>query len=633
MLRPLFTMGLLFAAMASAGVTRVEITQRADLPVAGFERIEGKLHFALDPKLAANKGIVDLALAPKNAQRLVEFASDFLVFRPKDAAKSNGTALLEIVNRGRSQMWTMLNSGANANMRSLQDFGDNFLLQRGYTVILVGWQWDVAERPGNFKVYAPVVPGVTGPMRIEIIPNGKQMTDSLPYPLADANSGVLTVRDAPYGPRTVIAKSQWHYSADGKQVEYPAGFTPGRIYEFVYTAKEPVVSGTGAAAVRDYISYVKKNGVVPGLAVNEVKRAVAFGNSQSGRFVRTFVYEGFNADEQGKQVFEGMWAQVAGAGHGGFNQRFAQPGRTTGQYTGSFYPTDQAPFNPGLLLAKATAANAVPKLILVNGSHEYWGRAAGLNHIAEDGSKDVDPPANVRIYYVAGTQHGGGGGGVNPTVQNLTNSMEWTYFLRATMTNLNAWVTSNTLPPASVFPRMDKGQLVPVASLNFPQIPGFGIVNYAYAPRRLDFGPKYATTGIVAYEPAHAGGAYPVLVPAVDMDGNETSGIRLPELVFPLATHTGWNLRHPNVGAADQQYSLIGSQVAFARTKADREKTGDARLSVSERYRSRSEYLAHIDRAAKALAGQRFLLEADLPRVVALAGRHWDAVMNPSAGK
>jgi hypothetical protein len=215
-------------------------------------------------------------------------------------------------------------------------------------------------------------------------------------------------------------------------------------------------------------------------------------------------------------------------------------------------------------------------------------------------------------------------------VQNLTNSMEWTYILRATMVSLNAWVTSNTLPPASVFPRMDKGQLVPVSSLNFPQIPGFGVVNYAYAPRRLDFGPEYASKGIVAYEPPHA---YPVLVPAVDADGNETSGIRLPELLWPLATHTGWNLRHPNVGAADQQFSLIGSQVAFARTKAERDKTGDVRLSVSERYRSRGEYLTKVEAVARALAGQRFLLEADLPRVVALAGRHWDAVMNPSAGK
>lgn len=614
--RRILTLGALFATLTHAAVTRVEVTEHADLPIAGYERAAGKLHFALDPKLAANRAIVDLALAPKNAQGLVEFSADFLVFRAKDAAKSNGTALFEIVNRGRGQMWSALNTGANGNMRTLKDFGDNFLLSQGFTIVWIGWQWDVVSQSGTFKVYAPVVPAVTGPVRIEIIPNQKQTADNLPYPLADLQSGTLTVRDAPYGPRSVIPKTQWHYSADQKRVEYPAGFEPGRIYEFVYMAKDSVVAGVGMAAIRDYIAYMKQRG--------EVKRALAFGISQSGRLLRTFLYEGFNADEQGKQVFEGAWAHVAGGGHGGFNQRFVQPGRTTGQYTGSFYPTDQSPFAPGELLAKATLAGVAPRMILTNGSHEYWGRAAALNHITEDGSKDLDPPANVRIYYIAGTQHGGGGGGANPLVQNLTNSLEVTFFMRSTMVNLNAWITNNTAPPASQVPCMDRNQLVPASALSFPAIPNFGIVNYAYAPRRLDFGPDFVSKGIVSYQPAHAGGAYPVLVPAIDADGNETSGIRLPELRAPLATYTGWNLRHPSIGSPDQQYSLIGSMSIFPKTKAEREKSGDPRPSIAERYPNRADYLRRIETAAKELAGQRFLLEADVPGVVRLAGRHWD---------
>jgi hypothetical protein len=529
-------------------------------------------------------------------------------------------------------MWTAINTGANLNMKTAQDFGDNFLLKEGYTLAWVGWQFDVTERPGYFKVYAPIVPNVTGPVRIEILPNTKQMMESLPYPLADENSGSLTVRDAPYGPRTAIAKTQWRYSSDHLRLESPVGFEPGQIYEFVYTAKDAVAAGVGFAAVRDFISYVKKNGSIPNATQSgEIKRAMALGISQSGRMLRTFVYEGFNSDEQGKQVFEGVWAHVAGAGHGGFNQRFVQPGKTTGQFTGSFYPTDQPPFSAEGLLEKATKAGVAPKLFLTNGSHEYWGRAAALSHISEDGSKDLDPPANVRIYYVAGTQHGGGGGGVNPNVFNQTNSMEWTYFMRATLRSFHAWVAQNAAPPPSTFPRMEKGQLVPIAALTFPQIPGFGVANYAYAPRRLDFGPDFATKGIVAYEPARAGGAYPVMVPRVDADGNETSGIRLPELVWPLATHTGWNLRNPSVGAPDQQYSLIGSQVAFARTKAEREKTSDMRPSIMERYKSRGDYLAKVESTAHALAAQRFLIEADIPRVVSLAGRHWDAIMSPAS--
>jgi hypothetical protein len=349
--------------------------------------------------------------------------------------------------------------------------------------------------------------------------------------------------------------------------------------------------------------------------------------------LRSFLYEGYNSDEQGKQVFEGVWAHVAGAGHGGFTERFAQPTRTAGQYNGSYYPLDLPPFAPAGLLANATKARVAPKLILSNGSQEYWGRGAALIHIAEDGSKDLDPPSNVRIYYVAGTQHGGGGGGGNTNVRNLTNSMEWTFWMRSTLRNLQAWVAKDTAPPASNFPRMDKGQLVPPASVKFPWIPEFATVNYAYAPRRLDFGPEFATHGIATYEPAHSGGSYPVMVPQVNADGNETSGIRLPELVWPLATHTGWNLRNPAIGAPEQQYQLIGSQAAFARTKPEREKMGDARLSITERYHSRGEFLSHIETAARALASQRFLMEEDLPRVVALAGRHWDAIMNPQAAK
>ncbi|MFM2125016.1 MAG: hypothetical protein RL328_1467, partial [Acidobacteriota bacterium] len=216
-------------------------------------------------------------------------------------------------------------------------------------------------------------------------------------------------------------------------------------------------------------------------------------------------------------------------------------------------------------------------------------------------------------------------------VQNVTNSLEVSYVLRATLTNLNAWITQNTAPPPSNVPHMDKNQLVPISALKFPYIPNFGMVGYAYAPRSFDWGPEYLTKGIVAWEPGHPGGAYPVLVPQVDADGNDVGGVRLPELVWPLMTYTGWNPRNPNVGAPEQQYSLIGSQAPFARTKAERERTGDPRLSVSERYSSKAQYLSHIEATAQQLIVQRFLLESDLDDVSRLAGRHWDQVMNPSA--
>jgi hypothetical protein len=592
MLRRVIAFTALFAGFIQAAVTRVEVAEKVDL--AGYERIAGKVYFAVDPKLPANRAIVDIDLAPRNAAGLVEFSADLLVLRPKDAAKSNGTAFLEIANRGSQPFFGALNIGGGRGMRTVQDLGDHFMLDQGYTLIWVGWQFDVAGA-NNIKLYAPVLTGVTGKVRTEILVNQKTTTQALPYAPATVASGSLTVRDKADGQRFTIPDDQWKLNGD--RIEFAAGFEPGRLYDFVYTAKDPAVAGLGMAAVRDYISYIKQRG--------EVKRAIGAGISQSGRFLRTFVADGFNGDEQGKKVFDGVWAHVAGGGHGDFNQRFAQPSRTSGQFSGVDFPTDLPPFHPDELLAKSAKAGVAPKLLLSNGSHEYWGRAAGLNHVTEDGKRDVAPSTDVRIYYVAGTQHGTGGGS-NPQVQNPTNPMDWSFFQRAMLVALNKWITDGTAPPASQVPRIDKDQLVGASALRFPKLPGVNVVKEAYAPKRPD------------------SGVYPALVPQVNADGNETSGIQLPELRFPLATYMGWNLRNPSIGAPTEQYPLIGSMVAFPRTRADREKSGDLRLSIEERYKDEQEYLGKIESAARDLAKERFLLEADVPQVVARAKQRWE---------
>jgi len=480
-------------------------------------------------------------------------------------------------------------------MRTLQDMGDHFMLDRGFTLVWVGWQFDVTGA-NNIKLHPPVLAGVTGKVRTEILVNQKTTTQALPYAAASVASGTLTVRDKAHGPRIAISNDQWKLMGEDR-IEFGAGFEPGRIYDFAYTAKDPAVAGLGMAAVRDYIAYIKQQG--------EVKRAIGAGISQSGRFLRTFLADGFNGDEQGKKVFDAVWAHVAGGGHGDFNQRFAQPGRTSGQFSGVDFPTDLPPFTPDELLATSVKAGVAPKLLLSNGSHEYWGRAAGLNHISEDGKRDVAPSTDVRIYYVAGTQHGAGGG-ANPLVQNPTNPMDWSFFQRAMLVALNKWITDGSAPPASQVPRLDKDQLVPVQALRFPKIPGLNVVREAYAPSRPD------------------SGAFPALVPQVNADGNETSGIRLPELRVPLATYMGWNLRNPSVGAPTEQYPLIGSMVAFPRTRAEREKSGDPRPSIEERYKDEQEYLGKIEAAAKELAKDRFLLETDVPQVVARAKQRWE---------
>ena len=602
MLRRVFAFTALFAAFLQAAVTRVDVAEKVDL--AGYERIAGKVYFAVDPKLPANRAIADIDLAPRNAAGMVEFSADLLVLRPKDAAKSNGTAFLEIANRGSQPFFGALNIGAGRSGHTEQDLGDRFMLDQGFTLVWVGWQFDVNPGPNSVKLYAPVLAGVTGKVRTEILVNQKSTAQALPYPAASVASGTLTVRDKADGQRFSIPNDQWKLVGDSR-IEYASGFEPGRLYDFVYTAKDATVAGLGMAAVRDYIAYSKQRG--------EVKRAIGAGISQSGRFLRTFIADGFNADEQGKKVFDGVWAHVAGGGHGDFNQRFAQPSRTSGQFSGVDFPTDLPPFNPDELLTKLAKAGVAPKLLLSNGSHEYWGRAAGLNHISEDGKRDMALSPDVRLYFVAGTQHGAGGG-PNPSVQNPTNPMDWSFFQRAMLVALNKWITDGTAPPASQVPRIDKDQLVTASALRFPRIPGVNIVKTAYAPRQLD----------LTIEPPKVGEAFPALVPQVDADGNETSGIRLPELRVPLATYMGWNLRNPSVGAPTEQFPLIGSMVAFPKTRAEREKSGDPRLSIEERYPNQQEYLNKIDAAARDLAKQRFLLEADIPQVVARAKQRWE---------
>ncbi len=622
-----FSLLLIASSLAYAGVTRVEVTQKTDMP-NGYEQVTGKAYFAVDPKLPANRIIVDLDRAPKNAKGLVEFSADVVVMHPKDASKSNGTALLEISNRGGKGMVGMF------DMSGRGDDGDPLLFESGYTLVWVGWEFDVPDRAGIMKLYAPVVAGLTGPVRSEIIVDRKTTTASLgdraqiPYAVADAASATLTVRDRPTDKPTLIARDQWKFNDAMTGVDFAAGFEPGRIYDVVYTGKDPAVIGLGSAAVRDFIAHMKEGG--------EVKRAIGFGTSQSGRFLRKYLYDGFNADEHGKRVFDGVWAHVGGAGRGSFNDRFGQPSRDGHTWMNFFYPTDMFPFTDepetdggftDSLLARAKKDGVVPKIFYTNGSYEYWGRNAALIHISPDGKKDVAPAPESRIYYLAGTQHGPNAAPTQNNTENRANPTDYRFAMRALLVDMNAWITNGTAPPESQFPRINKDQLVTVGALAFPKIPGVDVPKFTNYSWRLDFGPEFASKGIEKYEPPKVGASFPVMIPQVDRDGNETAGVRLPELVVPLATYTGWNLRDQKIGAADEIQSMVGSFIPFAKTKAEREKTGDPRLSIEERYSNRDEYLKKIEAAAKPLVSQRLLLDRDVEKVKEKAGSHWDLVM------
>ena len=620
MLRRIFVSTLLLACASFAAVTRVEVTERSDDSATGYERIAGKIHFAVDPKLAPNRIIADVDLAPRNAEGKVEFSADLYLLRPRDPAKRNGTLLLEISNRGGMGLLGTFN------------VGDNFLFDQGFTLAWVGWEFDVPPAPSALRLYAPIASNngqpIFGLVRSEWV--GNDFTTTIPlgdrsvigYPVADPNDAAnkIFVRDTVAGDRRLIARDKWTFS-DPTHVHMADGFEPGKIYEVIYKAKDPVLVGLGSAAVRDTVSYLKYGGADTPLGDehNQLKRAVGFGISQSGRFLRTFLYDGFNQDERNRRVFDGVWAHVAGAGRGGFNARFAQPSRDGHPFFNILYPVDVPPFtdNDGLL-AKAAQANVVPKIFYSNGSYEYWGRAASLIHTTPDGKQDAVPAKDTRIYFFAGSQHTHGS--LPPRrldAQNLANTNDYRTAMRALLTAMQGWVKDGKEPPASQYPLVSKDQLVATGAFAFPKIQDLATPHYKREPFRLDF----------SVEPPTTGPAFTTLVPQVNLDGNETSGVLMPEIQVPLASYTGWNLRSQRIGATDQLYSMVGSWIPFPVNATERENRKDPRRAVEERYRNKRDYLEQITAAAEKLVKSGFLLDQDIVKVRDRAAEEWDYVL------
>ncbi|MBI2684820.1 MAG: hypothetical protein HYX27_00775 [Acidobacteria bacterium] len=645
---------LAISLSANGAVKKIYVEERTDVlnghsfgNAGPYERIVAKVHFTVDPKLPANQRIRDIALAPKNAEGLVEFTSDLYVLKPRNPEKGNGTILYEVSNRGRKGLLSTFNyASGGMDPRSEAEFGDKFLLDQGYTLVWVGWQFDVPEEKGNVSIRVPKAEGVAGIVRSEFVPAAKVTRFSLgdrtmkPYPVADpdAPGTQLYVRESPDGPRRVIPRSQWKFW-DNTGVEMASGFQPGKLYDVVYTAKNPDIVGLGMAATRDVISFLKytNDGItLLGDQYRYLKRAIGFGTSQSGRFLRTFLYFGFNADENGKKVFDGVWPHVGGAGRGSFNFRFAQPSRDGHRMTNTFYPTDIFPFadmpmmdpetkeSDGLLSA-SKELNVLPKIFYSNGAYEYWGRSASLIHTTIDGRKDDGPSSDTRVYFLSGTQHGPGS--FPPRKGNdiayLANPNDARPVMRALLLHMTAWVKEDKAPPASRIPRVDKGELVPLANLHFPAIPGVNLPKSPNVPYRADYGPEFRSKGIVTIDPPKTGKAFAVLVPQVDRDGNETSGIRMPDVSVPLGTYTGWNLRDVSTGAPAEIFSMTGGFHAFPATKQIRATQKDPRLSIEERYASREEYMGKIRTAIDGLAADGLLLPVDRARLEKQAEQRW----------
>jgi hypothetical protein len=662
----------------NARVTRVEIASRSDVlngkafgDVGAFERITGRVYFSLPVANPRNRRIVDLDKAVNLKDGEVEFSADFIVIRPKDPSKGNGSMLLEVPNRGRGRIIGLVDGG---DWDVANDAGDAWLLRSGFTIASLGWQWDAAGQEA-LRFFAPMAmekgarekgakengKTITGLLRGDLMPS--KVMQEIPlghlilgniggteYPVAapDDPRNVLTVRNSRDAQRTVISRSEWQFAhtVDGKLTpsdryihlnsgHLNGGFQPGKIYEYVYVVADPVVAGGGLAAVRDFASYAKHASD----AIAPAARVYGEGISQNGRFLRDFLYQGFNADEEGRIALDGVLAHVAGAGRGSFNFRFAQPSRDAQPTSSVFFPTDMFPFTDQPekdpvtgetegLLDRAVADKVVPKIFFSNTSYEYWGRAAALIHSSPDAQHDAPISPSVRIYHFTGLQHFSGPfppakGQGDLLGQEPQSPLPIRYFWRAMIANMDAWVRSNAAPPESSYPKIADGTLVPLQEYALPAIPGVNRPHEANEGYRLDFGPKWRE-GILTIQPPKVGKAFPVLVPQVDADGNERDGVRLPAITVPLATYTSWNLRDPSIGAPGQRVSFEASYLPFPKTAADRERTHDPRKSIGERYTGREDYLLRYAHALDDLVKQRWILEEDRAQLLHRGEQEWD---------
>jgi hypothetical protein len=650
------------AASLNAKVVRVEVTSRSDVlsgqafgSAGAYERVVGRLYFSVSIANPHNRRIVDFEKALNLRNGEVEFSSDFVAVRPKDPRKGNGSLLLEVPNRGRARIIGIVDGG---DWNLANEVGDAWLLRNGFTVVSLGWQWDAAGVDA-LRFYAPIAKEngktITGLLRGDLMP--WKVLDEIPlghliigdiggteYPVAapDDPRNVLTVRESRNAMRTLIPRPDWQFAhtLDGKliasdrHIHLKGGFQPGKIYEYVYAVADPVVAGLGFAAVRDFASYAKHSSDT----VAPAKRVYGEGISQNGRFLRDFLYQGFNADEEGRMALDGVLAHVAGAGRGSFNYRFAQPSRDAQPTSSVFFPTDIFPFTDepetdpvtqekGGLLDRSVIDRVVPKIFFSNTSYEYWGRAAALIHITADGRRDAAISPDVRIYHFTGLQHFSGPfppakGKGDLLSQQPQSPLPIRYFWRAMITNMDAWVRSNTLPPESSYPKIADGTLVPLREYAFPAIPDVNKAGEANEAWRLDFGPNWRD-GILSLHPPKVGQPFPILVPQVDADGNERDGVRLPEITVPLATYASWNLRDPSIGAPDQRVAFEASYLPFPKTAADRQKMGDPRKSIAERYTSREDYLNRYGRALDELVKQRWILEEDRAALLHRAQQEW----------
>ncbi|RYE10029.1 MAG: hypothetical protein EOP44_01990 [Sphingobacteriaceae bacterium] len=576
---------------------------------------------------------------------------DIYILKPVHMEWSNHKLFVELPNRG-SKLFGGINKSTGGNdPTTAEQAGEGFLMQMGYTLVWSGWDIAAGKGNNNLTITVPAAVNkdgtrITGPSYEYIsFDNDRTTQYKLSYPAASLvkEKAALTVRKLLNDAAQTIPPQGWEYADDQTIRLLPAGtpFQQSAIYEFTYTAKNPLVAGLGLAATRDFISFLRhgKADITgnPNPLSGEIRFTYSFAVSQPARFMNDFQTLGFNEDEQGRKVFDGIENWLGGASGVGINYRFAQPGRTERNRQAHLYPEGMFPFAYPVLTdpysgktgGRSTGyqhTTTMAKVLEINSANEYWVKAASLLHTDLQGNDLPDPP-NVRFYLISGMQHGSGSSaGICQQPQNPTQGEP---VLRALFIALDQWVTKGILPPESSIPSKANGTAVtaiakpgsltgsvPKATLGWPDIPGVSYTGLVTIHHFFNYGFEF-NKGIISTYPTQASNwpAYPVQVSKVDQDGNETAGIRLPPVAIPVATLTGWALRSKSFGLNDGGESA-GQSILFKPTKAERLATGDPRLSLAERYGTHAGYVQAVTKAAKLLEARRLLLPEDVQNYI-----------------
>ena len=688
----LLVAGLMTLGISSlhARVTRIVIDEVRAVPAAtggagaiAYEQVAGRAFGELDPKLAQNAIIQDIELA-KDADGKVRYMASFVIYKPVDLKQASGLMWHDVPNRGRvfpyapeefamgdiglASAWQGDNVGATTVKPKATINGLQFL------------QIPVARQPNGSpvtgRVFARIV-NRSGPASAPLL----VQTNPVPYqPMSlDTRQSQLVSRGrenmaGEVFDEQVMPASEWAWAKCDAQTPFPgtpdptqiclkSGFDPKRLYQVTFQARDPYVLGIGFSAWRDVGAFFKQaradDSGTPNPLAGVVRHSIGRGVSQSGNYLRGWLHLGFNQDEVGRQVHDGLWPIIAGR-RIALNFRWAQPDGVLELYQAGSegpqwwlpHPDSVRGLPPAGILDRCTRTQTCPKIIEHFGSAEVWALKLTPEWVGTDAKQDLPLPTNVRRYYIASSNHGGGAGGFDTSLPGVglptagpmcpgnnfgqavlpANPVPHKETVNALRVHFRQWVMKGVEPPPSRYPLLSRNELALAekTALGFPTLPGLRSTiperDFIMPVHDYDWGPDFNAldgTGIPTLAPPRIKQVLTMLAPKVDADGNELGGVPVVLLDAPLGTYLGWNV----TAGGDKPFhqgeicNYVGGMVPFARTRAQRLAQSDSRLSLEERYGSHEGYVTAVRRATERAQQAGFLLPEDAKNLVEAAQR------------